>query len=63
MFDNNTRSIVLSIIGWFLVSTISCKKDSPINPGDTTRSILPALTDPIPYEKLGHGKIVFERIR
>lgn len=36
-----------------------CKEESPSEPGVST---LPALTDPIPIDRLGEGKLVFERV-
>lgn len=61
MFDINTRVIVLFAIGWFTLTNIACKKETPVEPRPEPPP-LPTLTDPIPYEKMGQGKVVFERI-
>jgi TolB protein len=40
----------------------ACNKESPVGPSSPNIPELPALTDPIPYETLGKGKLVFQRI-
>src|SRR3990172_9191121 len=41
---------------------VRCGHESPTSP-ESDITILPALTDSIPYDRLGKGKLVFERIQ
>jgi len=51
--------LLLLLGGWFSISLFACKSTSPSEPKLPT---LPSLTDPIPYARLGQGKLLFERI-
>lgn len=64
MICNNARYIILLAIGWFTLISIACNKGTPTESGYTPNPnhLLPPLTDTIPYELLGQGKLVFERI-
>lgn len=53
------RRILLLLIGGLILAVGACKSKAPTQPDLPT---LPALADPIPYAKLGQGKLVFERV-
>ncbi len=54
------RKILTLLIGVLILAVWACKSKAPTKPDLPT---LPALTDPIPYAKLGQrGKLVFERV-
>lgn len=55
----NFHTVLLLAAFWLIYINFSCKKDS-----DKEQIIhaIPPLTDLIPYEKLSHGKLVFQRV-
>lgn len=62
MVDNNIRFIELLAIGWLTLTSIACDKGTPLEP-TSPNHLHPPLTDTIPYELLGQGKLVFQRLR
>ncbi len=58
------RFIIILAIFLTIVTNFACigDKEEPIEPEESIGPSFPPLMDPIPYEKLGQGKLVFERI-
>lgn len=61
MVSKNIHFIALFFIGWLILTNIACNKETPVEPNIPSLP-LPPLTDTIPYDVLGQGKVVFERI-
>lgn len=59
MFGKQPCTLPLFIVILYTFLNVSCSYEIPVEPDIF---ILPELTDPIPYEMLGQGKLVFERI-
>jgi Tol biopolymer transport system component len=56
------RFIIILAIFLAIAANFACQKDTDEPPDPTPPTPFPPLTDAIPYEKLGQGKLVFERI-
>jgi len=55
------RFIIILAIFLAITTKFACQEATD-EPTDSTINGFPPLTDTIPYEKLGQGKLVFERI-
>ena len=56
------RFIIILAVFLAITTSFACQEATTDEPRDSTMSGLPPLTDAIPYEKLGQGKLVFKRI-
>jgi Tol biopolymer transport system component len=54
-------TLLLAALGCSTLVNMGCNKENPVESSSPTSSF-PPLTDPIPFDKLGQGKLVFERL-
>ena len=52
--------LFIPAIAWASLGNSGCKEESPV---ESNLATLPALADPIPFDRLGEGKLVFERVQ
>ncbi len=53
------RQLLIPALLWVSLGISGCKEESPV---ESNLPTLPALADPIPFDRLGEGKLVFERV-
>jgi hypothetical protein len=53
--------LLLAAVGLSTLVNMGCDKENPVESSSPTSSS-PPLTDRIPFDKLGQGKLVFERL-